>query len=138
MALSLNPIKAALAPYVIYIKLVFIAALFVGGVFTGCEWEEGRNSKHVAAVEKERDTYKEQSNVNALALQEVNKQYEANKQAALEWKERAEVAANFAKKEKEKNEDLQSDFQKRLAKAKTNPDCKAIMEMNLCPTLRDY
>lgn len=133
-----DPVIAAAQPYLIWLKLAFLAALFVGGVFTGCEWEEGRNSKHVAAVEKERDAYKSQSNINAAALQEVNKQFKANQQAAFEWKQRAEEAGHAADRERDKNNDLQEEFKKKLARAKKDPDCKAVMEMNICPMLRDY
>lgn len=138
MTLIPNPIKAAIAPYMVWLKVALLAALFVGGMFTGCKWEGSNNREQIQDLTKWRQYYFDQAATNADALAEVNRQYEANKQAAKEWKERAEQADKAADKEKDKNQDLQEAFEKRLAKAKSNPDCKAIMEMNLCPTLRDY
>lgn len=138
MALSLNPIKVFLAPYAIYFKLALLAALFIGGVFTGCKCQATRNDAQVIDLTKWRDYYKEQANVNADAIREVNRQAKANQQAAFEWRDRAEEASNTAARERRANEQLKEDFAEKLARAKKDPDCKAIMEMELCPALRDY
>lgn len=127
-----DPVKAAAAPYLFWIKVAFMAVLFLGGLFTGCQLQENRDDKKVVKAQSAVLYYRGQAETNALALEEVNKQYKANAQAAREWQDRATATANEVAKQKEKNNKDNSKWAAELAKLKKDPDCKAIMESKIC------
>lgn len=130
--ISLNPIKTALAPYLFWLKLAFLAALFLGGLFTGCQLQEGRDQKKLGQAQAGLLYYKGQAESNALTLEEVNRQYKANAQAAREWQERAKESAAEVAKEKAKNNQENSKWAAELKRLKKDPDCKALMESKIC------
>ena len=127
-----DPLRATLAPYLAAIKLALMAAVFLGGLFTGCQCQERRDVKKIEKAQSSVLYYKGQAEANAAALTEVNKQYKANKQAAIEWQERASDAADAAEKQKRLNLKEQLKWEKELAAAKKDPDCKALMESHIC------
>ena len=136
--MNLNPIKAAVTPYVLYLKLAFLAVLFLGGTFTGCKCQASRDESKIEAVEKERDGFKSQAEASATALTEVNRQTEANKRAAREQKERADEATEEATKQKRLLAQREDAWKKEYLRLKNTPDCKNLLEQNLCPALRNY
>lgn len=127
-----DPLKASIAPYLATIKLAVVAAVFLGGLFTGCQWQESRDVKKIEKAQSAVLYYKGQAEANAEALTEVNKQYKANKQAALEWQQRASDAAEAAEKQKKLNREEQLKWERELAEAKKDPGCKAILETKIC------
>lgn len=133
-----DPVVAAAQPYLIWIKLAFIASLFLGGLFTGCHVQKGRDAEKVTEITESRDYYKGQGDVLAKDLAEVNKQYKANAQAAREWRDRAQDIALAAAEEKKKNQRQQDKWEAELAKLKKDPDCKAILEMKLCKSITSF
>ena len=128
----LDPIRASIAPYLAAIKLALIAAVFLGGLFTGCQWQESRDVKKIEKAQSSVLYYKGQAEANAAALTEVNKQYKANKQAAIEWQERASDAASAAEKQKKENNKELQKWAEEVDRLKKDPTCKEILEARIC------
>jgi hypothetical protein len=133
-----DPLKASIAPYLVIIKLAVVAAVFLGGLFTGCQWQESRDDKKIEKAQSAVLYYKGQAEVNASALTEVNKQYKANKQAALEWRQRADDSARAAEKEKRENDKELQKWAEEVDRLKKDPDCKALMEAPLCKAITSF
>lgn len=130
--------KAALNPYLLWIKLGFIALVFLGGLWTGCDYKEGRNNKELQQEKDNVAYYQGQAKVTNEALVAMSKQAQANaaqaeKQMALAQKEKERADANkalIAKQEKEQQKELEEAF--------NNPDCKKVLEQKLCPLIKDF
>lgn len=131
---NLNPVKAALAPYLLYLKLALLAALFLGGTFTGCKLQEGKVEKAQAAVL----FYKGQSEANASALNAANKQALANKKVADKEKAARVKSTAAGEREKAENDKELQLWAEEVDRLKKDPDCKAIMEMKLCKSITSF
>lgn len=136
--ISLNPIKAAVAPYLLYIKLGLAAIALSVAFSSGCTYGSDKQEVKTVKAENQANVYARQAEALADTIEEGNRQVAANQQAAREQAAIAAQAVKDAEVEKKKNTKLQQEFNKKLAAAKKDPDCKAVLEMKLCPALLNY
>lgn len=132
----------ALQPYASAIKIglqvAIVVAIFTLGSWAGCSVGKGQSADTIKDLNKQITTLTLQVDADAKAVAEANAQVQANKQFAKEREKMAEDAAKDAAKAKRELDAQGRAFQKKLKDAEKDPDCKAILEMNLCPLLRDY
>lgn len=132
----------ALKPYWSIIKagllLTGVLTVFSLGSWAGCSAGKRSSEARIAALTKDKDVLAAQNSAITEAVNQANKQVEANKRFAKEREEMAEKAAKDAAKAKKELAAKQKDFERRLKAAEKDPDCKAILEQRLCPLLRNY
>lgn len=136
--LTLEAAKAAVSPYLLLIKLGLVAALFLGGVFTGCQWQETRDDKKIATAETNVKYYQGQAVEVNKALVAMSDQAEANAAQAESQKAQADKAVQEAAAAKLKLDKQQSKWEKEFERIYKNPDCKRILEQKLCPLITDF
>lgn len=73
----------------------------------------------------------------ATALRTVSAQTRANAAAAAQAKNRAAAATATADKAKRDYAIAQADWARRYAHARQQPDCRAVLEMHLCPAVSE-
>lgn len=133
-----DPIK----PYLATIRLILyglaVVLIFGAGGFAGCKIKEHSNDKELQTITENRDYWKGQSEANAAAIEENNRQVEANKQFAREQQKIAEQAMKDRDAAQKANKQQAATFDKKLKDARKDPDCGAVLRMNLCPILQDY
>lgn len=132
----------ALQPYASAIKIglqvAVVAVIFGLGSWAGCSVGKGQSADTIKGLNEQVSTLTVQAEVTAKAVEAANAQVKANQQFAKEREKMAEDAAKDAAKAKQELTTKHREFTKKLKDAEKDPDCKAIMEMELCPILRDY
>ncbi len=138
MSLLSEQIKPYLATIRVVLYGLAVVAIFGAGGFTGCKIKEHSNDKELQKITENRDYWKQQSEANAAAIAENNRQVEANKQFASEQQKIAEEAMRERDAAIKNNKQQAAAFDKKLKDASKNPDCGAVLRMNLCQILQDY
>ena len=126
-----------LNPYMLYIKLGFIVALFLSGVFVGCKMDEPDCSvqdKARSELITENSTLRaanaEYARVEGLRNEQAAAQQAAQKEQ--EGKAQAEVLAAQARAVTLQNKI--DEIEARSRRAKADPKCREIMAMEVtCP-----
>lgn len=127
-----------LKPYLTLIKVV-IGVLLLGVAFVGgCKWEKNSYAEEKAELNTVISSQKLQLTALTSSLEEINKQALANKEAAEAAKERAEEAALEATKARAKLAREQAAWDKKFEAAKKDPDCKELLERQLCPLIDSF
>lgn len=73
----------------------------------------------------------------ATALRALSAQATANAAAAAQAKARAAAASGDAATAKQALTTAQADWERRYARARQQPDCRALLEMHLCPAVSE-
>lgn len=132
----------ALKPYTLAIKigslLVGILLAFSLGSWAGCTVGKRSNAAAIATLTNDRITLTAQLAVINGQIEESNRQVEANKQFAREREKMAEAAAKEATKAKKALAAKEKEVAEKIRQARRDPDCEALLEMQLCPQLRNY
>lgn len=128
-----------LNPYMVYLKLGFIAALFLSGVFVGCKMDEPDCSvQDKARTELITENATLRSANAEYARVEGQRNAQAAAQAAaqkkIEEQAKAEVAA--AQERAQTLKDKLAAIEAKQAKAAADPKCRDIMELEVCPALQ--
>lgn len=134
----LKTAQAALSPYLLWIKLGFIALVFAGGMWSGCSWKEGRENKALDKAVEDRVYYQSQAQASSDALVAMNKQASDNARRAEEQKELADRERQRADANKALIAQQAKKAQTDLDRAYNNPDCKKVLEQKLCPLITDF
>ena len=128
-----------LNPYMVYLKLGFIAALFLSGVFVGCKMDE----PDCSVQDKARtELITENATLRSANAEYARVEGQRNAQAAaqvaaqkkIEEQAKAEVAA--AQERAQTLKDKLAAIEAKQAKAAADPKCRDIMEMQVCEALR--
>lgn len=131
-----------LQPYASAIKIgvqvAIVVAIFTLGSWAGCSVGKGQSADTIKDLNEQVTTLTVQAGVTAKAVEAANAQVKANQQFAKEREKMAEDAAKDAAKAKKELASQHEDFKRKLKNAKKDPDCQAIMELELCPLLRSY
>lgn len=131
-----------LEPYTAMIKLGLLGAavlvVFSLGSWVGCSVGKNSNADIVRDLEKQNSTLTAQLSAVSTAVEESNRQVEANKQFAKEREKMAAAAAEEARKAKKALAAKEKEVADKLKQARKDPDCQALLEMQLCPQLRNY
>ena len=128
-----------LNPYMLYLKIAFVVAMFLSGVFVGCK----ADSPDCSVPEKARA----ELIVENAALRKANADYAdaeklrseqaaANKAAQEALAREAQVEANAARKRAQTLQSQLDAIEARQAEAARDPKCRDIMELEVCPALR--
>lgn len=132
----------ALQPYASAIKIglqvAVVAAIFSLGSWAGCSAGKSQSADTIKDLNAQVTTLTVQAGVTAKDVEEANAQVKANQQFAKEREKMAESAAKDAAEAKKKLASQHEDYKRKLKDAKKDPDCQAIMELELCPLLRNY
>lgn len=127
-----------LKPYLTLIK-AGIGVLLLGVAFVGgCRWEKNSYAEEKAELNTTIASQKLQLAALAGSLDEINQQALANKEAAEKAKERAEEAALEATKARAKLAREQAAWDKKFDAAQKDPDCKRLLETQLCPFIDSF
>ena len=128
-----------LTPYMLYLKLGFIAALFLSGVFVGCKMDEpdcsvADNARAELIVENAalRKANADYADVEAKR----NAQAQAQKAEQDAQKARAQVEIAAAQKRAQTLQERLAAIEAKQAKAAADPKCRDIMELEVCPALQ--
>jgi hypothetical protein len=111
--------------------LALSVCLFGGGLYIGHHWSATK-------VEKlSNDLAITEGNLSACGegLNEVNKQFKANQQAAFEQKERADQAEKDAQKGRQMYSKALDQIDAEQAAARKEPGCAAQLEARICVAL---
>lgn len=131
-----------LKPYMLAIKigvlLVGVLGVFSLGSWAGCSVGKGQSASEISELKIEKGKLEVQVSSLAKDIENSNRQVEANKQFAKERQEMMEEAAKDAAKAKKALAEQRVSYEKKLKDAKKDPDCKAILEQQLCPLLQSY
>lgn len=135
----IEELKLAWKTAKIWIQGVGIVGVFLLGSWAGCSAGHKQNASTIEEQGKTIAVQKAQLVANANAIEEANKQVKANQQFAREREQLANDIAKDVSKKNKKIAQLEEQISKKIVAAeKKNPDCKAVMEMNICPELMDY
>lgn len=128
-----------LSPYMLYLKLGFIAALFLSGVFVGCKMDEPdcsvqdkARSELIIENATLRSANDEYAKVEAIRSAQAAAQVAAQKK--IEEQAKAEVAA--AQERAQTLKERLAAIEAKQAAARVDPKCRDIMELEICPALR--
>lgn len=128
-----------LNPYMLYLKLGFIAALFLSGVFVGCKMDEPdcsvqekARSELITENATLRSANAEYARVEGLRNAQVAAQVDARKK--IEEQAKVEIAA--AQKRTQTLKERLAAIERKQRDAASDPKCKDIMELEVCPALR--
>ena len=127
-----------LSPYMLYLKLGFIAALFLSGVFVGCRMDEPdcsvqdkARTELITEVATLRAANAEYERVESIRNEQARQEQAA--QAAREAAAGKEVEA--ARKRAQTLQGELDAIEARQQAAKKDPKCRDIMELEVCPAL---
>lgn len=130
---------AKLNPYMLYLKLGFIAALFFSGVFVGCKMDEPdcsvqdkARSELITENANLRSANAEYARVEGQRNAQVAAQVDARKK--IEEQAKVEIAA--AQKRTQTLKERLAAIERKQRDAASDPKCKDIMELEVCPALR--
>lgn len=135
------PVKllTKLNPYMLYLKLGFIAALFLSGVFVGCKMDEPdcsvqdkARSELITENANLRSANAEYARVEGQRNAQVAAQVDARKK--IEEQAKVEIAA--AQKRTQTLKERLAAIERKQRDAASDPKCKDIMELEVCPALR--
>lgn len=135
------PVKllTKLNPYMLYLKLGFIAALFLSGVFVGCRMDEPdcsvqdkARSELITENTNLRSANAEYARVEGQRNAQVAAQVDARKK--IEEQAKVEIAA--AQKRTQTLKERLAAIERKQRDAASDPKCKDIMELEVCPALR--
>lgn len=127
-----------LNPYMLYLKLGFIVLVFLSGAFVGCKMDE----PDCSVPEKARiELITENATLRAAnaeyerveAARTAQAMQEKTAQAAREAAAGKEVEA--ARKRAQTLQGQLDEIEERQRKAKADPKCRDIMELEVCPAL---
>lgn len=128
-----------LNPYMLYLKLGFIAALFLSGVFVGCKMDEPdcsvqdkARSELITENANLRSANAEYARVEGQRNAQVAAQVDARKK--IEEQAKVEIAA--AQKRTQTLKERLAAIERKQRDAASDPKCKDIMEMQVCEALR--
>ena len=128
-----------LNPYMLYLKLGFIAALFLSGVFVGCRMDEPdcsvqdkARSELITENANLRSANAEYARVEGQRNAQVAAQVDARKK--IEEQAKVEIAA--AQKRTQTLKERLAAIERKQRAAASDPKCKDIMELEVCPALR--
>lgn len=126
-------------PYMLYLKLGFIAALFLSGVFVGCRMDEPdcsvqdkARSELITENANLRSANAEYARVEGQRNAQVAAQVDARKK--IEEQAKVEIAA--AQKRTQTLKERLAAIERKQRAAASDPKCKDIMELEVCPALR--
>ena len=128
-----------LNPYMLYLKLGFIVALFLSGVFVGCRMDEPDCSvqdKARSELITENATLRAANAEYARVEGQRNAQAQAQKAEQDAQKARAQVEIAAAQKRAQTLQERLAAIEAKQAKAAADPKCRDIMEMQVCEALR--
>lgn len=134
----LTAMMTSLKPYLLLIKIGLVVAVFLGGVYAGYQWKGGRDEAKLAKAAADVTFFQAQSAASAQALVDMNKQAQANAAQAEKQRALAEKAASEASSAKAKLNTKQIEWEEEFERVYKTPDCKRILEQNLCPLITDY
>lgn len=111
-----------------------LAALFIGGCNLGQKLEEADTTKaeSKAMLLQNRVWDLQQS------IHETNRLAEQNKAQAEQAKKHAEEQAKLAAENKARLDKERDKWSREFEKLKSNPDCKRVLEMKLCPSITSF
>lgn len=132
----------ALKPYTLAIKLGSLLAgvlfIFSLGSWAGCTVGKRSNASTIATLTNDKITLTTQLSAISGQIEAANAQVEANKQFAREREKIAEEAARETAKAKKTLAAKEKEVAEKIKQARKDPDCEALLEMQLCPQLRNY
>lgn len=127
-----------LNPYMLYLKLGFIALVFLSGAFVGCKMDEPdcsipekARTELITEVATLRAANAEYERVEGIRNEQARQEQAA--QAAREAQAGKEVEA--ARKRAQTLQGELDAIEARQRKAKLDPKCRDIMELEVCPAL---
>jgi len=137
--ISKTDLLTKLNPYMLYLKLGFIAALFLSGVFVGCKMDEPdcsvqdkARSELITENANLRSANAEYARVEGQRNAQVAAQVDARKK--IEEQAKVEIAA--AQKRTQTLKERLVAIERKQRDAASDPKCKDIMELEVCPALR--
>lgn len=136
---SLDPIKAAVAPYALALKataaVCVIGAAFVGGCNHGTDSQRDKDDKRI----RNADAAVEAASTRAVnaedALRLINKTTEIAKKAEAERKRQADTLVKQAQLEAKQQARRAADLEDQLEEARRIPDCERVLKENLCAAI---
>lgn len=128
-----------IAPYMMYLKIGAIAALFLSGVFVGCKMDEPDCSVQDKARTEliMENSVLRAANAEYARVEEARNAMTASQAAAqrkIEEQAKAEVTA--AQKRAQTLQERLAAIERKQRDAASNPECRDIMELEVCPALR--
>ena len=128
-----------LNPYMLYLKLGFIALVFLSGAFVGCKMDDPDCSVPEAA---RAELITENATLRSANAEYARVESQRNEQAAaqvaaqkkIEEQAKAEVAA--AQERAQTLKERLAAIEAKQAAARVDPKCRDIMEMQVCEALR--
>lgn len=128
-----------LSPYMLYLKMGFIAVLFLSGVFVGCKMDEPDCSVYDRARAElivENATLRSANAEYAKVEGQRNAQAASQKAAQEALARQAQVEVRAAQRRAQSLSDRLAAIERKQRKAAADPKCRDIMELEICPTLR--
>lgn len=131
--MNLNPIKAWLAPYMLWVKLAAVGLIFGGGVWLGFELDpdvdcgqlDAETAAELASLRVANAEYEDAENARTLALNKEQSGYQ-NRMAN-------EIKAALARQDTLATE--LAKVRKELDAAKADPKCADLMELEICEAI---
>lgn len=128
----------ALTPYLKTIKWVVAFALLGLAFVGGCSYKGNKEAVERTRLESVITARDLQIQVLSAKLASVNLQATQNLQESLEQKAAAKQAVIAAEKAKKELDQKQTKWNREFERIKNNPDCKELLERQLCPLLNNY
>lgn len=132
-----------LAPYIGLIKILVLAVLVGAAFIGGCRAQKGADrdrldkaAADLRAASVELGKAHLALDASAKALREVDRQAKAAQAAAERLAKVAAEAVEGAERDAEAYADQLADVERELARAKRDPDCKQLLEVQSCAALR--
>jgi hypothetical protein len=131
-------IPNALTPYLNALKVAVLLSVLLFGMWGGCAIKEKQYKVQLIEAKVDRDAAVATYNSLIEDIKRGNEKTEAARgEDARLIKENEELSKQVADEKKKKAKE-QKDWEKKLDAAAKDPDCKAILEANLCPLISDY
>ena len=142
-AMKLPGLPSIPAPWMLYIKLGLIAAVFLFGAFVGCKAQSARDNAKLerkgAIIAKYNEALNgatAQLRVNTTTFRAITAHARSEAKRAADNQAAGEAAAKQARKDKAKYEKKLTAIERALEAAKkADPDCRKLLESPTCAAL---
>lgn len=128
-------VKAALAPYMVWIKVGLAALLLSIAFVSGCNYGEVSSEKEIATLKGDKRLLQQANASWAQAAIERSLEVDANAKRSEQIQKQAANDAKDLERNRKTTEDTVADNQITLDKAVRDPKCGELLEMKVCATV---